>query len=333
MQRLSIAEAPPLIEHHQPNLLRSSLQSSRHRHVVTYASVTSSSQPPRTCSDAVAEARGALRRFRDASRQSPPTTPTLQPLSPPYRLTLHLPLPSPSYPKGDNDLIREFDESEWPGGIQQKFRALRPLIESLVDGFGSPQFVGMLESPADGIGVWTLFNGGATLATLVTNATFSPFARLCSGDFGARVLEDRHVLLVVNPSWTASKDIGQFWDKELKRKAAQIIDDTEWTALHHFEDVRTAKGATGILYRNYPDAWRVFLTVEAEEGGKNTVFENIFTKKDKKESEERVLVMNSEQRPSPQQMIEVLNEALNKSRKEKDSGSSSSNEKKWWGGR
>lgn len=41
------------------------------------------------------------------------------------------------------------------------------------------------------------------------NLNFAPFARLCAGDFGGRVLEPGHTLLVVNPTFTSSKDIGQ----------------------------------------------------------------------------------------------------------------------------
>lgn len=38
---------------------------------------------------------------------------------------------------------------------------------------------------------------------------FAPFARLCAGEFGSRVQEPSHTLLVVNPTWTQSSDIGQ----------------------------------------------------------------------------------------------------------------------------
>jgi hypothetical protein len=40
------------------------------------------------------------------------------------------------------------------GGAQQRFRCTRPLVEGLLEGYDA-EFLGMLESPMDGIGVWT----------------------------------------------------------------------------------------------------------------------------------------------------------------------------------
>jgi hypothetical protein len=34
----------------------------------------------------------------------------------------------------DADKVKILDETDWPGGVVQKFRALRPLVEGLVDG-------------------------------------------------------------------------------------------------------------------------------------------------------------------------------------------------------
>jgi hypothetical protein len=47
-----------------------------------------------------------------------------------------------------------------------------------------PQFLGMLESPADGLGCWALPD--TTLAGIGTNATFASFAKLCEGGYGSR---------------------------------------------------------------------------------------------------------------------------------------------------
>lgn len=173
------------------------------RYTVTHASIPS---PPKTCTEAAMEARSVLRRFREASRNA-----VAPPPSAPLRLTVQLPVPSPS--GREDDFVRPFDEGEWPGGIQQRFRALRPLIERMLEGY-SAEFVGMLESPADGIGVWAAMEGTSTVVANVSNATFSPFARLCAGEFGSRVLDPGHLLVAVNPSWTTSADIGQLWQRQ-----------------------------------------------------------------------------------------------------------------------
>ena len=73
------------------------------------------------------------------------------------------------------------------------------------------EYLGMLESPAEGIGCWT--TSDTTVVTLVGNATFPAFAKLCEGGYGSKTLEPNHTIIVVNPEWTKSKDIGQPWDR------------------------------------------------------------------------------------------------------------------------
>jgi hypothetical protein len=84
----------------------------------------------------------------------------------------------------------------------------------MLEGYDA-EFVGMLESPADGVGVWSAAAAAATVVANVNNATFAPFARLCAGDFGSRVLQPGHLLIVVNHGWTTSRDIGQLWQKRV----------------------------------------------------------------------------------------------------------------------
>ena len=118
----------------------------------------------RTCTEAATQARAALRRYRDALRQ--PADRRAEAAAPaaagsssstqqagqqqqrqqgegqqeqeqqatlPRRLTVRLPLPSPG--RGD-DALHNYDQADWPGGIQQRFRRLRPLIEEqLLSGY------------------------------------------------------------------------------------------------------------------------------------------------------------------------------------------------------
>ena len=51
------------------------------------------------------------------------------------------------------DPIEQLQESDWPGGLQQRHRYLRPLVESLLEGYGA-EFVGLLEDDADALGAW-----------------------------------------------------------------------------------------------------------------------------------------------------------------------------------
>ena len=231
--------------------------------------------PPTTYSQLIHEARTAFRSYRQTHSAPPPS-------SHHHRLTLHFPT-SPDHTF--DDAITPFDEGEWPGGIRQQFRALRPLVDAFLDGYDAP-FLGFIESPADGLGLWSSQLQQApqqpfTLVTLVSNATFAPFVKLLEGKYGSKILDDGHMVIVVNPSWTTSNDIGQFWDKELKRKASQIIGTvtpdstattTEWVSLCHYEDVRTAAGACGVLWRRYPFPWQLYATSERDDDDGEVVF-------------------------------------------------------------
>jgi len=150
------------------------------------------------------------------------------------------------------------DEQDWPGGYAQKFRALKPMVDEILAGYDA-EYLGMLESPAEGIGCWT--TSDTTVVTLVGNATFPAFAKLCEGGYGSKPLEPSHTIIVVNPEWTSSKDIGQPWDRKLKRVAKQLLDDAEWSTLYSCDMVRTSRGGRyGMVVGSYNLGWWVFKT-------------------------------------------------------------------------
>lgn len=80
----------------------------------------------RTCSEAATQARSALRRFREAAAGGEGGEAAVPAASRRQRLTVRLPLPSP---ERQDDAVREYSQADWPGGIQQRFRRLRPLVE------------------------------------------------------------------------------------------------------------------------------------------------------------------------------------------------------------
>lgn len=122
-------------------------------------------------------ARAALRRFREdraAGAAAPPRAPGGGGPAP-WRLTLDLPLPvAPGIAAGGLPLEESpfglADEGDWPGGPPQRFRALRQVVDRLLEGYGA-EFVGALEDPADGLGAWRV-GGDATVVGVVYNATF-----------------------------------------------------------------------------------------------------------------------------------------------------------------
>ncbi|KAI3430806.1 hypothetical protein D9Q98_009217 [Chlorella vulgaris] len=247
---------------------------------------------PRSCSEAASQARSALRRFREAAGDGGNIQD--QQRRQQQGVSICLPLPSPEYL---DEAVRPYSQSDWPGGIVQRFRRLRPLVEDhLLSGYNA-EFVGMLESPADGIGVWRAASASMTVVTQVSNLTFSIFARLCDGEFGKSVLEPGHLLVAVNPTWTQSRDIGQLWDRKLRARAAAIIDGQDaWLPLYHLDDERTAKGATGFLFRCWPHDWQLHSTCGQDEEEPAQL------------QDPPILV--SQQRPSQERVVEALNAAL-----------------------
>ena len=209
------------------------------------------------------QARAALRRFREARAAG--AAPKRDPEAP-WRLTLDLPLPVASdiADRGLADWqdapFGVADEGDWPGGQLQRFRAFRRVAEALLEGYDST-FLGMLESPADGLGVWQLPE--AVVCGIVANATFAPYAKLCDGGFGAQPTRADQAV-VAAAEWTRSADIGQPWDRGLRARARALIDEAEWAPLYRARLVRTSKGAAfGLLVAAYGEPWRLW----AADGG------------------------------------------------------------------
>ena len=274
---------------------------SQSRYGVCISNTNSAIVPPKTVNEAAKGAHQALRRFRDAQRGG------VVGLSRKNKVLIQLPLVSPS--NANDDLIRPEDESDWPGGVQQRFRALRPLIEnSLLEGYRVKSF-GMLDDPRDGVGVWILEFGTGSRATVVanvTNATFQSFADLCSGKFGNSILEDDHLLIAVNPSWTTSADIGQFWDFSLKKQAAALVDNpNDWETIYHFEDIRTAAGTRGVLFRSYPDDWKLYSLAKNDE--KLSYFERKIFSRDPIRCPDTP-ILESAEKPPRLSIVTALNE-------------------------
>ena len=89
----------------------------------------------------------------------------------------------------------------------------------------------------------------------------------------------------------------QLWDRALRAQAAALIDDPSlWLDLYWLEDLRTAKGATGFLFRAWPGPWAVHHATAHGDAPADAL------------AEPPVLV--SAERPSRQAQIDALNAAL-----------------------
>ncbi|KAI8476508.1 MAG: hypothetical protein J3K34DRAFT_240249 [Monoraphidium minutum] len=147
------------------------------------------------------------------------------------------------------------DEGDWPGGMIQRFRALRQVVEPILEGYDA-SFLGMLEAPSDGLGVWQA--KGLVVAGIAANATFPAFAKLLDGGYGAGPTREGTALVVVS-EWTRGDDVGQPWQRDLKARARELIDDGGWAPLYSARMLRTSKGAAfGCMTAGWGEPWRVY---------------------------------------------------------------------------
>jgi len=216
--------------------------------------------PPQSCTAAAAEARSVLRALREeaataAENQSSDKTAGLAAR---LRVRVELPLP-PADVDTDEVLFLGLwgQAADWSGGMQQRFRVTRAYVEEMLDGY-DPEFLGVLEEPSDGVGVWRCER--MTVVTHVADATARALMALCQGDYGSSVLEPDHLMVVVNAFWTEGGGaVGQPWEVSLRREARVLLSSEEgsWDKVYCLRAVRSAAGVDGTLWRKWPGPWRL----------------------------------------------------------------------------
>ena len=112
--------------------------------------------------------------------------------------------------------------------------------------------------------IWSV-GDDVTAISLVSNATVSALLRLLSGAFGARPTRPEHTVVAVNPSWTVSADVGNFWERDLRAALAAVLEGTAWEAVYVALPLRRAGGATALLLRAWPGPWRLLALPDGEE--------------------------------------------------------------------
>ncbi|KAL3903627.1 MAG: hypothetical protein SGPRY_011601, partial [Prymnesium sp.] len=167
-----------------------------------------------TYRDAAIAARSAIRFAREAARVEPAAW---------NRLLLQLPLPPPGCTL--DSMIAPEGEAWWPGGVTQRHRVgLRPMVDELLRGY-EVAFRGTID--VGQMGVWSL-GSDLTAVGFVADLSFRPFVRLVRGEFGPAPTRDDHTLLLLNPRLTSPKNIGQPWERALRREAKEVLDEGGW---------------------------------------------------------------------------------------------------------
>ena len=208
---------------------------------------SSRAPPPRTCADAARDARATFRALRDAAAA-------------PRRARVELPLPSIDV--GTDDVVYlglHGQAADWSGGMAQRFRATRALLErDAFDGYAS-EYHGRLDRDAEGVGLWSLRANDASdeafavVVTHVSDVTFGYFLKLLAGEHGE---VESKIVVAVNAFWTGrGEEVGQPWEFGLKKAARACLTTDAWEKVYACRRTRSAAGAEGTLVRRWPGRW------------------------------------------------------------------------------
>ena len=212
--------------------------------------------PPATCAEAASRARVTIRNLREMrARDADVARETA-------RVRVELPLPSIDL--GSDALAYvglHGQASDWSGGMSQRYRRTRSLLEkNAFDGYEF-EYHGMLDRDAEGMGLWTL-GDFALVTTHPSDTTFAFFERLLSGEYGGRVGgDDGRMLIVVNAFWSGKGEkVGQPWEFGLRRRAKELLSEErgDFEKVYACRRARSASGVEGTLLREWPGPWRLF---------------------------------------------------------------------------
>jgi hypothetical protein len=214
--------------------------------------------PPTTCAAAAEEARSVIRTLRDALLNDESQQTATR------KIRIELPLPSLDL-GGDRIayLGLHGQAADWSGGMEQRYRVTRKLIEEHALAGYDYTYHGLLDRDAEGMGLWTC-GDFMTMTTHPSDTTFGYFLKLLNGEYGGleKIRDDpTHLVVVVNAFWSGKgESVGQPWEFGLKKAARETLggDSGDWEKAYSCRRARSAAGVEGTLIRRWPGAWRLF---------------------------------------------------------------------------
>eukprot|EP00276_Gloeochaete_wittrockiana_P022340 CAMPEP_0184342600 /NCGR_PEP_ID=MMETSP1089-20130417/11202_1 /TAXON_ID=38269 ORGANISM="Gloeochaete wittrockiana, Strain SAG46.84" /NCGR_SAMPLE_ID=MMETSP1089 /ASSEMBLY_ACC=CAM_ASM_000445 /LENGTH=226 /DNA_ID=CAMNT_0026671539 /DNA_START=217 /DNA_END=897 /DNA_ORIENTATION=- len=158
------------------------------------------------------------------------------------RLLLQLPLP----------LTGASDLDDWPGGIQQQFLALRPIVKQFCQGLFNSQRTGRFIDADDAVHVWE--SDEVKIVSFVTSETLKALEKVASSSTVP--------VIVINPQWREA-DFG--WG-EGKKTLQQIV--ASFTPAYIFQTTQVRLGITAAvkaaLQYTPQTKWQVFRVSEED---------------------------------------------------------------------
>lgn len=205
-----------------------------------------------------------IRTLRDALLSSEATDESRKTTGRTRKIRIELPLPSLDV-GGDRIayLGLHGQAADWSGGMEQRYRVTRKLIEEHALAGYDYTYHGLLDRDAEGMGLWTC-GDFMTMTTHPSDTTFGYFIKLLNGEYGGleKIRDDpTHLVVVVNAFWSGKgESVGQPWEFGLKKAARETLGGSsgDWEKAYSCRRARSAAGVEGTLIRRWPGAWRLF---------------------------------------------------------------------------
>jgi hypothetical protein len=143
------------------------------------------------------------------------------------------------------------DLDDWPGGIQQQFKAIGPMVEQFLralkaePGLDGP-LKGRIVDEGDAVGCWE----GSNLAAVV----------FPSGDtlrLLKKLAESERPLLLINPQWREGQVVSDFGIGPWRQRNEEFVDSFEW--VYYLKQLRIS-GDLVFMQRAYPGGWQIHVT-------------------------------------------------------------------------
>eukprot|EP01024_Parvocaulis_polyphysoides_P029309 TRINITY_DN26458_c0_g2_i1.p1 TRINITY_DN26458_c0_g2~~TRINITY_DN26458_c0_g2_i1.p1 ORF type:complete len:379 (+),score=58.15 TRINITY_DN26458_c0_g2_i1:50-1138(+) len=140
----------------------------------------------------------------------------------------------------------------WPGGIQQQFMEIKPMVEEIIKGLKSTEDISgrigvEIWDKGDAVGAW---EGEKLLAVLFPTA--NELSRIED-----KVKDDQRLNIIFNPQWQLGGQIvSDFGFGESKRKAEELVDSFQQVFYHEMIGIQ---GDQLLLVRAFPLLWHVYL--------------------------------------------------------------------------
>lgn len=152
-------------------------------------------------------------------------------------------------------LIGATDLDDWPGGIQQQFKAVLPMVETIMkglkatEGMAGPLAAEIIDQ-GDAVGQWK----GDKLAAVVfpTGQTLKAVKSLAQ--------DEKRAVLMINPQWQGGQVISDFGIGPWRKANEEFVDSFQ--DVYFFKQIRITGDDCRVL-RSYPGKWQVHV-VDAE---------------------------------------------------------------------